>query len=121
MKANANTSQSLCCMYTEKMDVDEDSEQNSDLQLLTGPHCAVGSVSDCRFRGCEFDPNLVPYLWELIMEIFLRSFSSLQLNHSRRKGCCQLQAKVCAQSTGLPLVQACPGKKVWLCEMTVLP
>ena len=30
-----------------------------------------------------------------------------------KKGCCQLQAKVCAQSTGEPLVQACPGKKVW--------
>ena len=27
------------------------------------------------------------------------------------KGCCQLQAKVCAGSTGYPLVQACPGKK----------
>ena len=27
------------------------------------------------------------------------------------KGCCQLQAKVCARITGYPLVQACPGKK----------
>ena len=27
------------------------------------------------------------------------------------KGCCQLQAKVCAQITGYLLVQACPGKK----------
>ena len=31
---------------------------------------------------------------------------------SFKKGCCQLQAKVCAGSTGLPLVQACPGKSV---------
>ena len=31
---------------------------------------------------------------------------------SFKKGCCQLQAKVCAQSTGKPLVQACPGKSV---------
>ena len=30
---------------------------------------------------------------------------------SFKKGCCQLQAKVCAQSTGEPLVQSCPGKK----------
>ena len=30
---------------------------------------------------------------------------------SYMKGCCQLQAKVCAQITGYPLVQACPGKK----------
>ena len=31
---------------------------------------------------------------------------------SFKKGCCQLQAKVCALSTGKPLVQACPGKSV---------
>ena len=30
---------------------------------------------------------------------------------SFKKGCCQLQAKVCARSTGKLLVQACPGKK----------
>ena len=29
---------------------------------------------------------------------------------SFKKDCCQLQAKVCAGSTGYPLVQACPGK-----------
>ena len=29
-----------------------------------------------------------------------------------KKGCCQLQAKVCTQSTGQLLVQACPGKSV---------
>ena len=31
---------------------------------------------------------------------------------SFKKGCCQLQAKVHAHSTGEPLVQACPGKGV---------
>ena len=31
---------------------------------------------------------------------------------SFKKGCCQLQAKVCAQSTGQPPVQACLGKSV---------
>ena len=31
---------------------------------------------------------------------------------SFKKGCCQLQAKVCAPITGYPLVQACPGKSV---------
>ena len=31
---------------------------------------------------------------------------------SFKKGCCQLQAKVCALITGYPLVQACPGKSV---------
>ena len=39
---------------------------------------------------------------------------------SFKKGCCQLQAKVCARSTGKLLVQACPGK-VWLGELTVPP
>ena len=38
---------------------------------------------------------------------------------SFKKGCCQLQAKVCAQITGKPLVQACPPNKVWLGELTV--
>ena len=34
--------------------------------------------------------------------------------------CCQLQAKVCAQSTGLPLDQACAGKECgYICEQTV--
>ena len=31
---------------------------------------------------------------------------------SFKKGCCQLQAKVCPWSTGQLLVQACPGKSV---------
>ena len=31
---------------------------------------------------------------------------------SFKKDCCQLQAKVCARSTGKLLVQACPGKIV---------
>ena len=31
---------------------------------------------------------------------------------SFKKGCCQLQAKVCARITGYPLVRACPGKSV---------
>ena len=39
---------------------------------------------------------------------------------SFKKDCCQLQATVCAQSTGLLLVQACPGK-VWLGELTAKP
>ena len=31
---------------------------------------------------------------------------------SFKMSCCQLQAKVCARSTGKLLVQACPGKSV---------
>ena len=35
----------------------------------------------------------------------------LPSSDSFKKGCCQLQAKVCARITGYPLVQACPRKK----------
>ena len=40
---------------------------------------------------------------------------------SFKKGSCQLQAKVCARSTGELLVQACQRKKVWLGELTFSP
>ena len=36
----------------------------------------------------------------------------LPFAESFKKGCCQLQVKVCARSTGELLVQACPGKSV---------
>ena len=36
----------------------------------------------------------------------------LPSTESFKKGCCQLQVKVCARSTGLLLVQACQGKSV---------
>ena len=36
----------------------------------------------------------------------------LPSTESFKKGCCQLQAKVCARGTGKLLVQACPGKSV---------
>ena len=48
----------------------------------------------------EIDHNIIS------MVILLPSAESFKL------GCCQLQAKVCARSTGLMLVQACPGKSV---------
>ena len=54
-----------------------------------------------------------------------RSYTFVEIDHeiistvillpsadSFKKGCCQLQAKVCARITGYPLVQACPGKSV---------
>ena len=36
----------------------------------------------------------------------------LPSTESFKMGCCQLQAKVCARSTGYLLVQACSGKSV---------
>ena len=73
--------------------------------LITGPRSAVGNVSgyrcvsDCRSRGREFDPGPVPYFrgdwsWN---NFYGHSPPSTDLF---KKGCCQLQAKVCAQITG---------------------
>ena len=71
--------------------------------VFTGPHCAVSSESNCRSRGYKFHPSAVPYFhgdW---------SFSSFPWF---KKGCSQLQAKVCSRSTGYWLSQAYPGKTV---------
>ena len=45
--------------------------------------------------------------YEIISTVIL-----LPSPESFKKGCCQLQAKVCARSTGLLLVIACLGKSV---------
>ena len=39
---------------------------------------------------------------------------------SFKKGCCQLQAKVCARSTGFNCLVKLAHEKVWLGELTVL-
>ena len=72
---------------------------------IIGPRSAVGNVSgnrcesDCRSRGREFDPGPVPYFrgddHEIISTVIL-----LPPAESFKKGCCQLQAKVCARSNG---------------------
>ena len=68
------------------------------------PYNKVGNVSgyrcvsDCRSRGREFDPGPVPYFrgnHEMISTVIL-----LLSADSFKKGCCQLQAKVCARITG---------------------
>ena len=73
--------------------------------VCAGPHSAVGNVSgyrcvsDCRSRGREFDPGPAPYFrgdwsWN---DFYGHSPPSAD---SFKKGCCQLQAKVCARITG---------------------
>ena len=47
---------------------------------MSGNRCK----SDCRSRGHEFDPGVI----------------LLPSPESFKKGCCQLQVKVCTQSTG---------------------
>ena len=73
---------------------------------MSGNRCE----SDCRSSGREFNPDPVPYFLEIDHEIFSMVIIPPSAE-SFKKGCCQLQAKVCAQSIGLLLVQACPGKK----------
>ena len=51
-------------------------------------------VSDCRSRGRKFD-TFVEIYHEIISTVML-----LPSAESFKKGCCQLQAKVCAQRTG---------------------
>ena len=73
--------------------------------FLPGPHRAVGNVSgnrcesDCRSGVASSIPaqshTFVEFDHEIISTvIFLPSAESF------KKGCCQLQAKVCARSTG---------------------
>ena len=67
--------------------------------------------SDCRSRGREFNPGRVPYFhgdYEIISTVILLPYAE-----SFKKDCCQLQAKVCAQSTAC---SSLPRKKVRLGE-----
>ena len=75
------------------------------LMNSAGPRSAVGNVSgyrcvsDCRSRGREF----VPARYHTFVEIDHEIISTVILLPSAdlfKKGCCQLQAKVCAQITG---------------------
>ena len=87
------------------------------MAFRTGPRSAVGNVSVYR---CVSDCNpgvasSIPARSHTFVEIDHEIISTVILlpsADSLKKGCCQLQAKVCAQITDLPLVQACPGKSV---------
>ena len=69
------------------------------------PHSAVDNVSgkrcvsDCRSRGRKFDPCQSHTFVEIDHEI-ISTVSLIPSTESCKKGCCQLQAKVCARSTG---------------------
>ena len=57
----------------------------------------------------------IPTRFRTFVEIdheIISTFILLLSTESFKNGCCQLQGKVCARSTGKPLVQACPGKGV---------
>ena len=70
-----------------------------------GPHSAVSKVSgnrcqsDCRSRGREFDRS-GPVLTFVEIDHEIISTAILSFAESFKEGCCQLQVKVCARSTG---------------------
>ena len=82
----SSTAQSVTCLAT-------------DVSLTADPGVA-SSIS-------AGSPTFVEIDHEIISTVIL-----LLLAEAFKKGCCQLQSKVCAQSTGKLLVQACPGKSV---------
>ena len=72
-------------------------------------------VTDASLTADPGVASLIPARSHTFVEIDHEIFSTVILlpsAESFKKGCCQLQAKVCARSTGLLLVQACPGKSV---------
>ena len=74
--------------------------------IRAGPPSAVGNA----YPGVA---SSIPVRSHTFVEIDHEMISTVILLPSAdsfKKGCCQLQAKVCARITGLPLVQACPGK-----------
>ena len=85
------------------LDYDVKRCQLNDVEF-TLPRCAVGNMSgyrcksDCSSRGREFNPGLVQYFVELDHDI-ISMVILLPSAQSFMKGCCQLQARVCAQIT----------------------
>ena len=63
--------------------------------IVSGNRCE----SDCRSKSREFDPSLFPYFVAIDHEIISTVIFLLSVE-SFKKGCSQLQAKVCARSTG---------------------
>ena len=74
---------------------------------MSGYRCS----SNCRSRGREFFPARSHTFVEIDHEI-ISTVILLPSTESFKKSCCQLQAKVCARSTGQLLVQACSRKSV---------
>ena len=83
------------------------------------PGCVAQSVTclatDASLAAAQGVASLIPAQSHTFMEIdyeIIFTFILLPSAESFKKGCCKLQAKVCALSTGYLLVQACPGKSV---------
>ena len=75
------------------------SEHHLEFLSLKGGCTGLSESTLVKSRGLEFDPGLVPYFVEIDQEI-ISTVILLPSAESFKKGCCQLQAKVCARSTG---------------------
>ena len=76
--------------------------------------------SDCRSKGCEFDPGRVPYFPYFFDHEIISTVILLSSTESFKKGCCQLQAKYVHEALVNCLFKLAQ-EKVWLGELTVLP
>ena len=81
--------------------------------------CVAQSITCLAREAClTADPGVASSIQvrsHTLVEIDHEMISVVILLHSTdpfKKGCCQLQAKVCTRITGYSLVQACPGKSV---------
>ena len=96
------------------------------MALDTSGHVAQSVTCLTTDAGLTADPgvaSLIPdrsYTFVDIDHEIISTIIPLPSAELFKKGCCQLQGKVGARSTGYLLVQACTGK-VWLGELTVPP
>ena len=86
---------------------------------IMGPGCVVQLVTCLATDACLTAypgvANSILAQSHTFMVIYHEIISTVILLPSAdafKKGCCQLQGKVCARITGKLLVQACPGKSV---------
>ena len=87
-------------------------KQNSIILILKKVTCLATDACLTADPGVR---SLIPAVSHTFKEFDHEIISKVILllsSESFKKGCCQSQAKVCARSTGLPLVQACLGISV---------
>ena len=92
--------------------------------INTGPHSAVGNVSDyrcisdCRYRGRRFDPNPVAYFCGDWLWNNFYSHSPL-FCWFIQNGVLSVTSKSMCTSYWLTVCSSLPRKKVWLGELTI--
>ena len=92
---------------------------HEEIHMTSRPVCVAQSVTclatDACLTAIPGVASLIPARYHTFVEIDHEIISTVILLPSAdsfKKGCYQLQAKVCARITCYPLGQACPGKSV---------